>query len=359
MDKTLKKQRLIICGLTTGMIISLAASLCGTFAWYTYGSRAPLFYDGTSIGSGVSVELGVESEVTLPKYKDYGLTEDTSVSGTTIYWASSTMTAEALSYVLENNGSATNALRPVTPGKHTTDNPVNLYNGPEHRVTQNDPYYLNAVTKNRFADMPLVFRYKPANSNAYVSDYKVYLAAAVPNSYTTIKKGIRMLFNGLDEENHPYQHLIDPNNSELTTVKVGGPLDLDVDGYYDTYGGGDFLDYEIGYGQYVSGVYHKLNPVEADSDIPDEELTTFYAKHKEGTVAIDDNYSQPEVCEYEGTASYLNKTIALAYPQASKNNYAFLDVNIFLEGWDPSIINANVGALFSLDLSFEVLYDGA
>jgi hypothetical protein len=56
-----------------------------------------------------------------------------------------------------------------------------------------------------------------------------------------------------------------------------------------------------------------------------------------------------------GKQQFVDHTIALTYPEESFGNYAFLNAKIYLEGWDLSIINPNVGAQFSLDLSFEVI----
>lgn len=359
MDKTIKKQRLIIFGLTTGLIFTLAGSLCGTFAWYTYGSRAPLYYDGTSIGSGGSLEIGIESSVSLEEYADYGLTEDLSLSGRIIYWSTNSFPASTLQYVLSRNNSATNQLRPVTTGKHQTGEEVKLYNGPEHRKSEEDPFYLHEVDAFRYVNLPLVFRYRSSiSSTSYLSDYTVYLEAAVPNSYTDIKQGIRLLLDGCDEESTETQFLINPSENESSSLEVGGPLDLNSDGYFDTYSGGDFIENEIAYGEFVDDVIvHDTEAEASDSIINSDELTSFNAKHKEGTRKLNMTSSIPETCEYLGTRQFIDHTTPLTYPDESLENYAFLNAKIFLEGWDLSIINPNVGALFSLDLSFEVIYE--
>ena len=359
MDNTLK-QRLIIFGLTTGLIFTLAGSLCGTFAWYTYGSRAPLYYDGTSLGSGGSLEIGIESSTLLDGYEQYGLVEDTSLSGKIIYWSTNSFPASSLAYVLRANNSATNELRPVTTGKHQIGETATLYNGPVYRVTENDDEYLSVVNSNRYVNLPLVFRYKSTSaSNVYYDNYAVYLEAATPNSYTDIKNGIRLLLDGTDESNNATQYLINPNEKGQSLLNVGGPLDLNADGYYDTYSGGDFTQYEVAYGQFVNDdIVHNATAEASDSLVADEDLTSFNAKHKEGTKILDMASTIPEECEYLGTEQFTDHSVALAYPKTNQSNYAFLNAKIFLEGWDLSIINPNVGALFSLDLSFEVVYAG-
>lgn len=360
MDKTSLKQRLNIFGLSIGLVFTLAGSLCGTFAWYTYGTRAPIYYDGTSIGSGGALEIGIESQQTLDNYLIYGLVEDTSIPGKTIYWSASSFPSAALQYVLAANGSATNQLRPVTTGKHKIGDEVTLYNGPEHRKNQIDPLYLTEVDARRYVNLPLVFRYRSSTDlNDYYSDFTVYLNAATPNSLSEIKESIRLLIDGHDEVGNETQNLIDPNEMDTTSIAVGGPLDLNNDGYYDTYSGGDFIEYEIAYGQFVDDVIvHKPEVEMSDSELSDEELTTFVANHKAGTKALDLEATVPETCEYLGKRDFFNHTIPLAFPDESQRNYAFLNVKIYLEGWDYSVINDNVGALFSLDLAFEVIYEG-
>lgn len=360
MDHTYRKQHLTIAGLTALFISSLAGSLCGTFAWYTYGSRAPLYYDGTSIGSGGSLEIGIESEVELPEYEDYDLEKDESITGKTIYWSTGGLPAATLSYVLANNGCATNYLRPITVGKHTIEDPVTLYNGPEYRTTQNDNYYDDIVSKKRFVNMPLVFRYKPNNNyNYYVGNYIVYLEAAVPNSYTNIKQGIRLLIDGKDAAKNTTQYLINPNEDYQTNLSVGGPLDLNDDGYFDTFTQ-NFEEYEIAYGEFANNtIIYNSDAEELDSDIPAEEITSFNAKHKAGTYSFSNGSTTSAYCECLGSKQFVDHTTPLSFPDSEKGNYAFLNAKIFLEGWDKSIITPNIGAEFSLDLSFEVVYAGA
>ena len=64
--------------------MSLTASTCGTFAWFTYATRAYAYYHGVSIGSG-TLQLGFLSEASLDNYLDYGLEKET-VDNKDIYW---------------------------------------------------------------------------------------------------------------------------------------------------------------------------------------------------------------------------------------------------------------------------------
>ena len=52
-------------------------------------------------------------------------------------------------------------------------------------------------------------------------------------------------------------------------------------------------------------------------------------------------------------SNFMNHRYALA-TTGGVHNYAYLNMIIFLEGWDTSVINTELGHEFSMDLSFEM-----
>ena len=117
MKQKKNKTHYIIFGLYGMTSLCLAASISGTFAWYTYSTRTGLTFEGASVADAGSLQIGVVSDVRIVDYGDYHFIEDTSVKGKYIYWSMSGLTADRINHVIEANGSATNRVAAMTSGK--------------------------------------------------------------------------------------------------------------------------------------------------------------------------------------------------------------------------------------------------
>lgn len=332
------------------LAIALTGVTCGTFAWFTYETRAKIDeFQGVTIGFG-ELELGFRSEVDLPSYiaLEHHLIKDTSNPNETIYWFDGHNAGpETLRYILEANGYATDTLHPVTTSKYSTGDDLTLFSAPRAFANINE-----SAKKEDYIYLPLVFRYRDIleDEPTYISNENIYLSNVTFNNQNVgshIHEAVRIFTNDKEDS----KHLITPFASEDGSTNVGGALDLNKDGYYD-------LDFEEGiphehiYGQVTQEPTYKYWT--EDSNVPLEQRTTFTARHKENTYGVE--HCVPEVAENEGFYNFRNKHEWVTTTNPETNNYAYLDLSIFVEGWDRNVIDSQKDLPFSMELKFEVVF---
>lgn len=329
------------------LAMSLTAGTCGTFAWFTYATRAYVNYDGVTIGCS-SLEIGFMPGIQLTNYANYNLTKEERDIGVDIYWSTKReITPQTIEYILSSMGYATNEMNPVTSGAyHYGDTEFTLLHAPR---TVNDVTRLLA-NKESYIYLPLVFRCMDEieDDSSYLPNKNIFLTDAEVESDYNIRQSIRIFASQGDTT-----HLINPTQREDGSTIVGGTLDLDRDGYYDTYQS-DFSRYETLYGDFKTEKVHKDSPETKDSDVPESERTTFTARHKAGTFAVDSELTKADTADYEGFAKYKNCVTPVAKTNANTDNYAYLFMSVYIEGWDLSVIDSEKDNPFNLNLRFEV-----
>lgn len=191
----------------------------------------------------------------------------------------------------------------------------------------------------------------------------------IQDSLDNLKNCIRMsiLVNAPD---HYQYYVIDPYKEGIT--KYGGMLDMDNDGYYDTYERRN--PHEIGKMDHYTKVFGELN---------DEELIVY--NDPINSLRFDDVDNSPEDWFYgncfEGAQNIKNYTyneqasIANGLKIAEEESISFEDlrnhadlikipcyqnvvteivVSVYLEGWDRQCINGTMGASFDSKISFKL-----
>lgn len=328
--------------------ISLTGITCGSFAWFTYMTRAKIEeFRGVAIGFG-DLQAGIISDLDLPDASEHGLIRDDSYDDKTIYWFEGhEASSETIRYYLGQSGYATDTLYPVTTRKYSNNDSFKLYSEPD---------FYNHQSEDLEADhaysifLPLVFRYEDIlEEGTYISDENIYLSQVkldTPVSQSHIYEAVRI---HTDNKNQ-LAHLINPSSSDDGKTDVGGVLDLNGDGFYDTRYVGDER-YEYIYGQFKESNY-KVSPESDDTIVYPDQRTTFNAGHKAGTYALDSLI--PEVAEYEGIYDFRNKHKPVTITNPLNDNLAFLDLSIFVEGWDLHVVDSEIDMPFSMDLEFGV-----
>lgn len=326
------------------MSIALTGITCGSFAWFTYMTRAKIEeFQGVTVGFG-NLQAGFISDVDLPEAEQYGLVRDDSTYEQTIYWIDGhTIEPDTMHYFLGMNGYATDTLHPVTTRKYQNGESLSaLYSAPRTLYDSTDQ-----AEKADYIHLPFVFRYEDIiDEGTFIGDENIYLSQVklnVTNSSSHIHESIR-----IHTDNHIENiHMINPSSSDDGSTNVGGTLDLNGDGYYDsTYVGTD--RYEFIYGQLKESPQYNDFPEVDDTPIFDD---TFHSGHKSGVYAV--KAIDPEVAEYEGMYEFRNKRKFVTTTNPHTNNLAFLDLSIFVEGWDLSVIDSEIGIPFSMELKFE------
>lgn len=346
------KSRISATTAATILSIALAGATCGTFAWFTYDTRAKIIdnLEGVTIGLG-ELDAGILSNVDLPDADLYGLIKDDSNPNETIYWfRGRKIEPDALSYVLAANGYAYETLIPVTTRKYANGDDFNLFSTPR-MLNDSD----EKAKKEGQVFLPLVFRYHDVleeDETAYIADQKIALSKVKLNildENSHIHEAIRI---HTDDKNG-LSHLINPSSIDDGATNVGGLLDLDGDGFYDIEIHDEKL-YEHVYGQVIDWDY-KNSPETVDTlpESTSEYKNSFVAGHKSGVYAL--NTCTPEVAEFEGLNDFTNKRKWVTTTNSQTNNYAYLDLSIFIEGWDSNVINREIGIPFSVEVTFEAI----
>ncbi|MCR5332764.1 MAG: hypothetical protein K6E11_01930 [Bacilli bacterium] len=328
------------------LAVALTGVTCGTFAWFTYETRAKIEeFQGITIGVG-DLQVGILSEAYLDRAEEYGLIRDESNPNETIYWFDGhTMENETINYVLSSNGYATNALHPVTSRKYVTGDPLTLYAAPDFKPEEDAK-----ASKDGRIFLPLVFKYEDIIDDSLISNENIFLSdvkLSTPSSDSYIHRAVRV---HTDNKNNN-RHLINPTTSEDGSTGVGGVLDLNKDGFYDTEVTGSDLREHV-YGQ--AEFQYKTEVETEDTFVPIEQRTTFKAGHLAGAYSLES--CTPEKAEYEGFYGFRNKRKWVATTNPETNNYAYLDLSVFVEGWDEHVIDSERDLPFSMELKFEVVF---
>lgn len=328
------------------MSIALTGITCGSFAWFAYNTRAKIEeFKGVTIGIS-ELEMGIISEVELNDAETYHLIKDDSYPDQIIYWLDGhTMETETLRYVLSANGYATDTLHPTTTKKFAKNSDFELYSAPNFYHPEQD-----LADKEDFIKLSLVFRSEDIIDETYIVDENIYLSQVklnTPSYGDNIHESIRIYTN-----NHlTYKHLINPSSSDDGATEVGGTLDLNGDGFYDA-DSTDDARFERIYGQVKESNY-KASPESDDTIIYPDQRTTFNAGHKAGVYALDTCI--PETADFEGMYEFRNKRKPVTTTNSLTDNLAYLDLSIFVEGWDYSVIDSQIDVPFSMDLKFETV----
>lgn len=343
---------------TAGLFnLSLAAIVCGTFAYYSYAARTGLEkqYHGTTVGDTGSLQAGLVSDVRLENFLEYDLAEDTRTladEGKFIYWCKEKIEAKTISYVVSSNGYATTILNPVTTGEfdhETADfNDFKLFETPTYKVNYSTLSNISLAEKSFYSRLNFVFRYEDIDHiGEYLPNYDVFLySCSLESTHEEhdIYKAARFFFrNGYE------CYLINPTSSVDGETAVGGILDLNADGFYDYDGAG----YEFVYGETNSYSYN-LDVTAEDGNIPWEETNTFVSNHKKNVHAINAETFEAKNAKYMSIDRFTSRAKSLTTTDPTYHNLGRFDLFIYYEGWDVHVIDSEGGYGFNLDLAFGV-----
>ena len=387
--KTNLKWRLIPVGIGLVTFAAFVGSLSGSLAWWAYSTRVSVSYQGTSVTTSAQLQIGLKTtgfgSGQAAALTGVGLTEDVNLAtiegGKAIRYffadAGIGLPANAISTYLTQEGSyATTELCPVTSRTYTTGGAFNLYN----TLIAGNKVNTNPATKDKYVAIPFVFRIvKPTSGlvKEYVADQDIWLSdtdveASSTNADSQVHKAIRAYFSSSTVATSFILNPSDEGDVDGSTV-VAGCLDLNRDAIYDY----DETGKEIVYGDYTgTGTNTFVQNAGADSGLENingvvfdgviaksTENSTFYAKHGRGKTCYAD-YTGITL----GTAQYKTlQTIApndvngrlsggtpLCRTADDANALADLNVTIWLEGWDHTVIDEELSHSFNLGLQFQI-----
>lgn len=357
---------------------SLMGAVSGSLAWYIYGTRATLLYSGTSGGNDTQLQIGLVSSVQIPDFlgADY-ITEITYDGDANYYYfvpAGDGLTTGIIGDYLSENNYATNELYPLTSGSFSLGGDFSLKEAP----SSDEPNNIVEAGSKLFAQIPFVFRaiHSGPGGDAFVANQEVWITSAKTqrssaedgNAY----QSLRLHFER-DESYTDGGFILNPSAEISGSTKVGGLLDFGNDEYYDCDGEGK----EVIYGEYedndglsasgYSGLDEIVDVNGVGGDI--EETSTFLAKHQQGARY----YESLEACGIGQADYYALSNITPQRVGGVLNNFDSLHptsicvtadetghyigrvtMTIYLEGWDFSLTDKEIGHLFDVGLTFEI-----
>ena len=407
--KKINSLKLAIGVLGLSSVASLVGSISGTIAWYAYSTRALVSYTGTSVQSTTQLQIGIKSDVVVNFTTNADLIEDVTYDEDLYYdevndpnhnhklyhyhyyfmkVGSGGLPAAIINDYLSAKGYATNVLEPLSSYGYTTGEDINLRNRP----TTNRPDVVpTQAEKTKYSEIPFAFRVLSANTSqiSYISGHDIFLsgaqAIAAPNLQGSvvgneIHNSIRLYIDRSNGSNF----IFNPSSSTNGQTKVAGVLNLTGGGT-----GNQFYDYdnnpssptfmqEFLYGDYEwkegKNWENSLStPLNESSDLDDVNgtgnetvETTFTSRHYKGVKYFDTlDCITPRYAQYLGTntifptkntqtGDFEGNYAVCRTGNAAAHYLGLFNMKIYLEGWDHSVVDAQLQNKFYLGLTFEI-----
>ena len=379
--KKLNSAKLAFIMFSAMTVACVSGSIGGTLAWYAYSTRANVSYSGTSVSETALLQIGICSDVPLTGMPA-SVSSVTYAGDTNYYYFSDPgrgLTYDVIAKYLSKKGFATNELQPTTSGSYvtgSTQDDFGLKQSPNELVHGNTT---PALTRD-YLTIPFVFRISTGNPDEYFDNKELWLSKAVARASTTsptseVYKAIRV-FVDRDSRNYGSDFILNPSANAKGETRVGGVLNIARDDYYDYDSNGEIL-----YGEYDSSALGlRSNSIYSGADVLDDvngvgknEASTFVAKHNPNAKYYTNLSSAANDAlfghaEYEAISSiapirdsYDNLTnsdplnpSSVCMTRADDHHLARVNVTVYLEGWDFSVVDKEIAHSFDLGLTFEM-----
>jgi hypothetical protein len=340
----------IVLALTIVSLMVGGGSVSATYAWYQLSADKSIEIDGTSFGRSTDLKIGFVSSAHLTSDSlTYDLSNST-LESKEIYWVDDvTVESELVEYVLTQNGYSDGDIYPITSGAFNEgQDSFTLYEPPLLNCTFSQ--YNAVASTNQYIHLSLAFMssggYSTSStvnegSEIYLSDFSI--AGTAKNS-----SRVRLSSDTLGNI------LTSPTEDEDGYTLVGGPLDLNQDGEFDYR---NDTKKEIFYGQRDLDVTYGT-PYASSVETVDRNYDSFAnPNHTAGVYPVDNVEATASKAYYESINNYiftgLEENIS-ALTETDEYGIAFLDMDIFLEGWDTDLINSVIGSTIGISMEFGI-----
>lgn len=373
------KLAFVLLGILTA--VCTVGSISSTLAWYAYSVRALVAYSGTSVNSTSYLQIGIASDVEVEDMPTS--VDDIRFDGdpTHYYFAKlgSGLNYGAITTYLAKKGYATTELQPVTSGAFTSgDANFSLKKAPNQMVHGN-----TTVSEiSNYVVIPFVFRVSSNNGGGsdFMANKDLWLTKTVVRANSSndgyIYQALRIF---VDRDDSIYgtnnDYLINPSADADGQTKVGGLLELTKDGYFDFDAAGEILygEYEEGAGTLSSEDYSGASVVwDVNGTGNTTEGTTFTAKHYPNSkyyASLNDAFIKkasykaistiaPVRDQFDNLTNEDDEHPTSVCRTVESDHYlARVNLTIYLEGWDFSVIDEEESHGFDLGLTFEISHD--
>lgn len=372
LDNRKRKKRAKLLGLISTSV--LTAFVIISYLGYSVGTRLS---NSTSIvlldknaETGLQ-EIGFRVSKAIPRVdqEKYGIWEDDHNIGGQgyVYWTRPSVGSNLVRYLVAHDGYTNdNVLAPVTSGPFKKGDAISIYNQPVLPIDDRPiAEQKKPATKTSYFALDVIFRVtRKQSEQSYVGveDYGIYLEKDFSFvGEIKLKEALRFGF-----ESNITSDIISVGRLQEGATEVGGRLDVDGDGYYDTVNQSSFHDsdpegtkYELAYGDFISPLSGDNWGVIASEDIipsvGTDKMDIYTAKTKAGVRPFI-NYT-PAKQEYTIFKTYLfdgDSTTNTVNPIAitDTRGLAEVKIKIWLEGWDKSATDDLKGKTFGANLRF-------
>ena len=156
----------------------------------------------------------------------------------------------------------------------------------------------------------------------------------------------------IDNEQYKYQ-IIDPHKNG--TTKLGGLLDTDLDGYYDSYDGKEVIYGEVNNANDTALYYQSVT---INDEGPSNTNSCFEANHRSGVRPLDLEASRANgmeiVEEHSLSLDQLEDFTFTLQADVSKK----IVLSLYIEGWDRDSVNYTMFSRFLTGVSFKLAGGG-
>ena len=405
-----KTKKLIKVSLYAAIIACAAGAATGTYAWYSYQKDVAVEQTGTTIKADKEIQVGlcyngpklstlIDPDTGKYKLGEIEYEEDVTYPGSTeefdIYWIRGNYLTDVLADFQKEIGSAQKKLKAITAGKYTAGAEEDIgnanaaddvWNGfkrtPSSKSSEWKHGGLVGDSKDEIFYLPLAFRAlsneKDEHGNPiYLPNVEVFLSEfdsedidAATSPGLSLANAIRCKVDYPSHDDSSDNYIFNPNAAADEDLDVGGILNLNFDPYYDF---DERTQKEVPYGEWENGLTHSTleNPdLNESTALKIHECTTFLANHKPGCYQIEgipstcQTYKADKaICPQLTSGKNIAKTdCEFVDANGNTNYYGYVDLSIYLEGWDHNIVNSVAdnralstdGHTFSVRLEFSI-----
>ena len=331
---------------------ALAVFVIISYLGYTVGEYlanvTTIWFDDASKVAGIT-EVGFRVPTAIPATEQdkYGLVSDNYGLGGSgfVYWTNNSVSGQTLRFIISHSGySANNTVTPMTSKRFTKGSPINLYAEPPYNSVSPHAEQNTLASKDDYIQFTILLRVAQKVSETQttgLADYGIFVGKDIQfYGNNEITKALRFGF-----ESSSTSDIISPGRSTNGTIAVGGRLDLDRNGFYDTTPEGARLDpeqpegarYEVAYGDFINPLIDSDWGLVTTEEIPaplEEELSFYNAKSAVGVRPLV-NYT-PAQQEYTTFSAYTSENDdGLPMAMTDDKGVAEITIKMWLEGWDP------------------------
>ena len=368
---------LVSISLSVATALAFVGVTTGSLAWYAYSRSVGVSYVGTSVSKSILLNVGIVDDshwISDTDLTDYDLSRE-SVDGHSIVFTHSTngLDHHAIQNYLFWSSYASSMLFPLSTQTRAIDDnsALKLYKSPDY----GDETITEAAKLSDYVRIPFAFQAE-IRSGSELPDRDVWLTdVSIQASGQHIDRSVRLCFEDT-VANRCF--IMKPSDKGTGTgyTEVAGMLDLDGDGTYDY---SKLTDEEYGkeyyYGQYTGTKTHSETPYgtpleEADYDnvnsmaAEEQVASTFYAKHSPDAKPVNFGELTPNRAYYykfgqvkpsvNADGFYAGDTGIPITSISNTTGVGYVNLYIYIEGWDHSVVDKSAGYSFNLGLRFEV-----